>query len=91
MPSLHVATAFLFYLLTSQLNKWLGLFFALYCFLIFLGSVHLAFHYAIDGYFSVILTWIYWKFSGVIIEKTEQVDGVLPLFKQAFEKVFFRV
>lgn len=86
MPSLHVATAFLFYLLTSKLNKWLGYFFALYCCLIFLGSVHLAWHYAVDGYVSVFLTWIYWKFSGIFIEKTEQANGVFSLFKHALTK-----
>lgn len=86
MPSMHVATAFLFYLLTVQLNKWVGLFFAVYCVIILLGSVHLAWHYAVDGYFSIILTWFYWKLSGLIIEKAEQVEGVYPLFKGVFTR-----
>lgn len=74
MPSMHVATAFLFYLLTSNINKWVGRIFALYCVLILLGSVHLAWHYAVDGYVSILFTWIYWKISGLIIDKVEQIE-----------------
>jgi hypothetical protein len=68
MPSMHVATAFLFFLLTSALNKKVGCIFGFNCFLILLGSVHLGWHYAVDGYFSIISTWLYWKLAGVIVK-----------------------
>jgi hypothetical protein len=72
MPSMHVATAFLYYLVTSNLNKWVGRIFAVYCFLILLGSVHLAWHYAVDGYFSFVSTWVYWRFSGFLVREAEE-------------------
>ena len=87
MPSMHVATAFLFYLVTARLNKWVGYFFAIYCLVILVGSVHLAWHYAVDGYFSIVLTWVYWKLSGLIIDKAEQVEGVYPLLKGTFTRL----
>ncbi len=72
MPSMHVATALLFYLLTARLSKWIGYIFAFYFFLILIGSVHLAWHYAVDGYFSIITTLVYWKLSELIIKKVEE-------------------
>jgi hypothetical protein len=71
MPSMHVAMAFLFFLLTSALNKKVGRIFGVYCFFILLGSVHLGWHYAVDGYLSIISTWLYWKLAGVIVKKTD--------------------
>jgi hypothetical protein len=76
MPSMHVATAFLFFLLTRELNKKVGWIFALYSLLIFLGSVHLGWHYAVDGYFSIITTWLYWKLSGMIVKKANSTREV---------------
>lgn len=72
MPSMHVATSYLFYLLTSNINKWAGYFFGLYCLAILIGSVHLAWHYAIDGYLSIITTLMYWKLSGLLIRWFEK-------------------
>lgn len=80
MPSMHVATSFLFYLLTSNINKWIGYFFGAYCLLIFIGSIHLAWHYAIDGYFSVLTTWLYWILAGKLIKKLEQLESKRNFF-----------
>lgn len=67
MPSMHVAVAFLFWLTTRhaapRLARWFGLFFGL----IWLGSVHLAYHYAVDGLVSVISVAALWRLSAVVI------------------------
>ncbi len=61
MPSLHVAIPVLFALAVRPANPMLGLASWLYTALIWLGSIHLGWHYAIDGGVSaVIVTGIWW-------------------------------
>lgn len=67
MPSLHVAVAFLLALVGWRVNKTLGIFLSLHAFIIVIGSVHLGWHYAIDGYVSIIGTLLIWKFSGYLV------------------------
>jgi len=71
MPSMHISQAFLLFLFGSCLHKWMGRILGLFFLMIFIGSIHLGWHYAIDGYCSIIMTWILWKLSGVIIKKLD--------------------
>ena len=60
MPSMHVALATLFALVCWRTKRWLGIIMSIYVLVILVGSVHLAWHYAIDGYVSIagmILIW----------------------------------
>lgn len=66
MPSMHVAMVVLLYLVARRVNRWLGLAFAAFALLIFVGSVHLAWHYAIDGYVSGIATVLIWIGVGAL-------------------------
>jgi hypothetical protein len=50
MPSMHVAIATLFALVCWRVRRWLGIVMAIYAVIIMLGSVHLGWHYAVDGY-----------------------------------------
>lgn len=60
MPSMHNASALLFALAGWKLDRRLGIVMAVYAVLIFLGSVHLAWHYAIDAYLGWALTLVVW-------------------------------
>ncbi len=60
MPSMHVAMAFLFFLTARRHGRVLGALFGGFCFVILLGSVHLGWHYAIDGYLSMVLVLALW-------------------------------
>jgi hypothetical protein len=80
MPSMHVSTAFLFALLGWKLGRPHNFLLATYCVLIVLGSVHLAWHYAVDAYFAIPLTYGLWRFSGFVVRRLEpsEVHGTLP-------------
>lgn len=79
MPSMHVSIAILMALSTYRINKKVGYIFYLFAIIIQIGSVHLGWHYAIDGYTSTILTVILWKIVGILLKivKDKDVDGDL--------------
>lgn len=64
MPSMHVALACLFWLAARRVSKVAGYLGFAFLTTIMLGSVHLAWHYAVDGYVSIILIVALWKFAG---------------------------
>jgi hypothetical protein len=64
MPSMHVATAALMTMLGFHIHKIWGVLASVYLVVVLLGSVHLAWHYAIDGYLSCLLVGPVWWLSG---------------------------
>jgi membrane-associated phospholipid phosphatase len=60
MPSMHVALAVLFALVAWQCSRVLGLLLWGYALIIQVGSVVLAWHYAIDGYVGALVAIICW-------------------------------
>ena len=75
MPSMHVSSAFLFVLLGWRVHRWLGWALSGFFVMILIGSVHLGWHYAIDGYLAVPLTWLIWRLAGWLV-------GLDPLFRR---------
>ncbi|WP_133126119.1 phosphatase PAP2 family protein [Vibrio sp. 10N.286.49.B3] len=69
MPSMHVSIAVMMALACSSLNKKLGVVMWLFAGMIMIGSVHLAWHYALDGYVSFITTTLIWKTVGYFCRK----------------------
>jgi hypothetical protein len=66
MPSMHVALAFLFFLAMRKVSRAAGWFFGAYCAAIMIASVHLGYHYAVDGYVSLALVAGVWWLAGKI-------------------------
>ncbi|MGV2495833.1 phosphatase PAP2 family protein [Pelagerythrobacter aerophilus] len=68
MPSMHVAIAFLFWLATRRVSPMVGRWFLAFFVAIWIGSVHLAYHYAVDGLVSVVLVATLWRASDWIFK-----------------------
>ena len=64
MPSMHVGTAVLLALLGWRLNRLAGVLLTTFAALIMIGSVHLGWHYAVDGYVSGLGAILIWNLVG---------------------------
>ena len=64
MPSVHVGLAALFAFAAFRINRKAGWAMAAYAALIWIGSIHLGWHYAIDGLLSFALAWGIWRVAG---------------------------
>ena len=67
MPSIHVATAMLMALLGWRANRAAGIAFSLFAVLIMLGSIHLGWHYALDGYVGAAGAALIWQLVGLAL------------------------
>lgn len=65
-PSLHNASALIFALATWKQSRGLGIAFSVYVVIIFMGSVHLGWHYAVDGYAGIVIAAVSWWIAGFI-------------------------
>jgi hypothetical protein len=66
-PSMHLANATMFLLLAARINRPLALAAGIFVAVILLGSVHLGWHYAVDGYFSIAATMLIWLGVGRLV------------------------
>jgi hypothetical protein len=72
MPSMHVSIACLVVFACWRTHYVaLKLFGGVFFLVILLGSVHLGWHYAIDGYLSIISTTLIWKFSAYLVSASD--------------------
>jgi hypothetical protein len=67
MPSMHIAIATLVVVLGFRVHRVWGVLAAVYLLTVFVGSVHLAWHYAIDGYVAALLVAPVWWLSGRLV------------------------
>lgn len=68
-PSLHVAMSTLFVLTAFKLDRRLGFGMVAFAVAILLGSVHLGWHYAVDGYFSAVVVLALWYGVGFALKR----------------------
>lgn len=75
MPSLHVATSVLMALAGWRIHRVAGIALTLFAFIIMVGSVHLGWHYAIDGYVGAIGAFVIWHLAGWLLSSSHQSSG----------------
>lgn len=69
MPSMHLAIAFSFVLLGFATSRMFGVVFSVFAAVILIGSVHLGWHYAIDGYAAILVAWAIWRAVGWFLDR----------------------
>lgn len=72
MPSMHVASTVLMTLYAYTFGRWFGRAMVAFLAIIMVGSVLLAWHYAVDGYLGALIAIAGWKLAGWLVRK----DGV---------------
>jgi hypothetical protein len=72
---MHVAIAVLLALFGWRRHWLLGIGYSAFAVLVFLGSIHLGFHYAVDGYVAAAMVVAIWWVSGMIARRTAGSSG----------------
>lgn len=67
MPSMHMVFVFLWVFPAWNLNRIFGLIMAAYAGVIWMASVHLGWHYFVDGLVSLVMIGIIWRVAGHIV------------------------
>ena len=76
-PSLHVGIAALFTFFLLRISRTAGILMGLYTLIVQVGSVLLGWHYAVDGYFAILLAFVLYKSTEYLLpaNKTEQAES----------------
>ncbi len=82
MPSMHNALSLLFVLASRPFGKWPHRILIAHFVLVYLGSVHLAWHYAIDAYLGWAVTLAVWYGVKPLAQWWEQRPQVIALNQQ---------
>jgi hypothetical protein len=75
-PSLHVGAATLFFLVAWSVHRGLGVLFFAFLLVTMVGWVHLAWHYALDGYVSIVAVCLLWYWSDALARRYLRWAGV---------------
>lgn len=74
MPSMHVALVTLYFLAFRKRSALTGWIVGCFALAILVGSVHLGYHYAIDGYVSIVVTFLLWRISGKLFPEKKSLE-----------------
>lgn len=75
MPSMHVGQAFLFFLAMRHKARWAAIVFGAFAVIVLIGSVHVGYHYAVDGYLAIVLAAAVWGASGFFMRRMTGIYG----------------
>jgi hypothetical protein len=77
-PSLHIGSSWLIARLCAKLGKGFAIAGILFLVLMFVGSVHLGWHYAIDGYLGILGAWALWRATGWFLDRARVKSALWP-------------
>jgi hypothetical protein len=80
MPSMHVSMAMLSWLAMRRVSRKAGWWLFAFFVVIWVASVHLAYHYAVDGLVSVIATAAIWSACGALLRAWDR--RLVPVFRE---------
>ncbi len=83
MPSMHNGSTLLFALASGGFLPWIRRFLKAYVAVIFVGSIHLGYHYAVDSYVAWALTLAIWWAAGYMARRWE-ATRMATRFRAAF-------
>jgi len=66
-PSMHIASSWIIARLCWTMGRRGAIFGSIFFAVIFLGSIHLGWHYALDGYIAVACAWVLWRVTGWLL------------------------
>jgi hypothetical protein len=66
MPSMHIAVAFLMMMVGWRLGRWAGVIGTLYLVVVIIASIHLGWHYAVDGLAALVGAAAIWLVCGLV-------------------------
>jgi hypothetical protein len=72
MPSIHVSIAFLMALFGWRVHRVVGAILTAFFGIILIGSVHLGWHYAVDGYLGIAGTYVIWRVVGWVLARRQE-------------------
>jgi PAP2 superfamily len=68
-PSMHIASSWIIARLCWSLGRRAAIFGSIFFAVIFLGSIHLGWHYALDGYLAMAGAWVLWRVVGWLLDR----------------------
>jgi hypothetical protein len=68
-PSMHIASTWIVARFCFDIGRRAAIFGSLFLALIFVGSIHLGWHYAVDGYVAIFLAWLIWRAVGWALDR----------------------
>jgi hypothetical protein len=68
-PSMHIASSWIIWRLAWSMGRTARVFGSLFLLFIFVGSIHLGWHYALDGYLAIAGAWALWRLTGWLLDR----------------------
>jgi hypothetical protein len=77
-PSMHIASSWIICRLAWTMGRTARICGSLFLLFIFVGSIHLGWHYALDGYLAIVGAWALWRLLGWLLDRPAVQSWLWP-------------